>query len=347
LLQARLFSYLDTQITRLGGPNFAQIPVNRTHAPVNDMLRDGFHQDAVHQGVAPYRPNSLDAGCPFVAGEDTAFIDVPQALPAARKERAAPASFADHHSQPRLFWQSLSPVEQDHLVAGYTFELGKCYEEVVKQRQLESLARIDTQLCEQVAAGLGLPVPELAPEDTALPVQTSPALSQVGRTWPVDGRIIGIVVDGGSDLAAAHAVQAELQDQGVVGLLVGPHGGRLDDGTTEVVLQRSYLTARSVELDALLLVCAGEPAAGAHAGHDAKAGAAAPPDLDPRIGLLVDECFRHCKPIGAWGPGQAALQGALSEPGAAGIVLGGEPGQVVQGVLAALSGHRVWDRFAR
>src|SRR5699024_4200896 len=136
-----------------------------------------------------------------------------QALPAARKERAAPASFADHHSQPRLLWQSLSPVEQDHLVAGYTFELGKCYEKVGKQRQVESLARIDAHLCEQVPAGLGLPVPELVPGDTALPVEFSPALSQVGRTWPVDGRIIGIVVDGGSDLSAAHAVQAELQDQ--------------------------------------------------------------------------------------------------------------------------------------
>ncbi|MGB8385429.1 MAG: catalase, partial [Dermatophilaceae bacterium] len=141
LLQTRLFSYVDTQLTRLGGPNFAQIPINRPHAPVNDMLRDGFHQHAVHTGVAPYRPNSLDGGNPFVAGaDDRAFVDVPVSLPATTKVRDAPASFADHFSQARLFWLSMSPVEQQHIVSAYTFELGKCYERVIKQRQLRALA---------------------------------------------------------------------------------------------------------------------------------------------------------------------------------------------------------------
>ncbi len=99
LLQARLFSYLDTQLTRLGGPNFDQLPINRPHAPVNDMLRDGMHQTAVHGGVAPYRPNSLDGGCPFVAGDaEGAFLDVPQAVVAgaqgarARRRRSTTTS---------------------------------------------------------------------------------------------------------------------------------------------------------------------------------------------------------------------------------------------------------------
>ncbi|MGW0212655.1 catalase [Streptomyces sp. NPDC003233] len=88
--------YLDTQITRLGGPDFAQIPINRPHAPVNDMLRDGMHQTAVHQGVAPYRPDSLDGGCPFVAGADAgAFVEAPVRVPEATKVREAPASFDD------------------------------------------------------------------------------------------------------------------------------------------------------------------------------------------------------------------------------------------------------------
>ena len=93
LLQARLFSYLDTQLTRLGGPNFAQIPINRPHAPVNDMLRDGFHQHAVHAGVAPYRPNSLDGGCPFHAGAGRPAVrrrtghGAPQATQGARERR--------------------------------------------------------------------------------------------------------------------------------------------------------------------------------------------------------------------------------------------------------------------
>ena len=153
LLQARLFSYVDTQLTRLGGPNFNQIPINRPHAPVNDMLRDGFHQDAVHGGVAPYKPNSLDAGCPFFASRtnDNAFIDVPARIAEAVKTREAPASYDDHFSQVRQFWLSMTPVEKEHIVLAYTFELGKCFEQAIKERQLLALANIDPDLCAQVA----------------------------------------------------------------------------------------------------------------------------------------------------------------------------------------------------
>ncbi len=160
LLAGRLFSYLDTQITRLGGPNFPQLPINRPHAPVNDMLRDGMHQTAVHRGVAPYRPNSLDGGCPFLAGADTgAFVETPVRVPEAAKVREAPESFADHFSQPRRFWLSMSPIEREHIIAAYTFELGKCYEQAVKERALQVLANIDPNLCAEVATGLGLPAP--------------------------------------------------------------------------------------------------------------------------------------------------------------------------------------------
>ena len=90
LLQARLFSYLDTQLTRLGGPNFDQIPINRPHCPVNDMLRDGFHQNAVHEGVAPYQPNSLDGGCPFAPElRAPAFVEVPQPVTGAKVRAGA------------------------------------------------------------------------------------------------------------------------------------------------------------------------------------------------------------------------------------------------------------------
>ena len=161
LLQARLFSYVDTQLTRLGGPNFHQIPINRPHAPVNDMLRDGFHQDAVHGGVAPYRPNSLDGGCPFLAGaKDGAFVEVAARVAEATKTRDKPASFDDHYSQARQFWLSMTPPEKEHIVLAYTFELAKCFEQAIKERQLLALANIDPDLCSQVAAGLGLPAPE-------------------------------------------------------------------------------------------------------------------------------------------------------------------------------------------
>ncbi|MFD7660642.1 catalase, partial [Actinosynnema sp. NPDC059797] len=161
LLQARLFSYIDTQLSRLGGPNFNQIPINRPHAPVNDMLRDGFHQHAVHSGVAPYKPNSLDGGCPFFAGMDAgAFAEVAAPVAASVKQRRSPASFSDHFSQPRMFYRSLSPVEREHVVRAFTFELGKCYEQAVKERQLRVLANVDADLCARVAEGLGLPAPE-------------------------------------------------------------------------------------------------------------------------------------------------------------------------------------------
>jgi catalase len=162
LLQGRLFSYLDTQISRLGGPNFGQLPINHPHAPVNDLNRDGMHQGAVHHGVAPYKPNSLDAGCPFVAGAETAaFIEAPSTVPRSRKTREAPESFNDHFSQARLFWTSLTELERAHVVQAYTFELGKCYETSIRQRALHVLTRIDPELCERVADALGLPVPDV------------------------------------------------------------------------------------------------------------------------------------------------------------------------------------------
>ncbi|MEU1730848.1 catalase [Streptosporangium sp. NPDC020145] len=346
LLAGRLFSYLDTQITRLGGPNFGQIPINRTHAPVNDMLRDGFHQDAVHAGVAPYKPNSLDGGCPFFAGaHEGGYVETPVQVAAARKVREAPASFADHFSQPRLFWLSLSPVEREHVIAAYTFELGKVYEQAIKERNLRVLAEIDPYLCEQVAQGLGLPVPK--PVNSLPAVDPSPALSQVGRTWPTTGRIIGIVADGHGDLATVEAVRQAVLDGGMVPLVIAPAGGVLGaDGDGPVTVQRTFVTARSVEFDALLL--AGTPARGkdADGARDAKAGngtAGAP--TDPRVLLMLGEAFRHAKPIGGWADAVQALTAAGIDPAAPGVVVGDGGEAVLAEVVRLLGGHRVWERF--
>ncbi|MER6688671.1 catalase, partial [Streptomyces minutiscleroticus] len=241
LLAARLFSYVDTQLSRLGGPNFNQIPINRTHAPVNDMLRDGFHQHAVHTGTAPYKPNSLDGGCPFFAGADTAaFVETPVEVPAARKVREAPASYDDHFSQPRLFWQSMTPIEREHIVHAYTFELGKCYEQAIKERALQTLANIDPVLCERVAEGLGLPAP--APSVPLADVTPSPALSQVGGVWPPDGRMIGIVADDTTDLDDVRTVRRTILDAGMVPLVIAPSGGKLDAGGDPVTVQRTFAT---------------------------------------------------------------------------------------------------------
>ncbi|MFG3498865.1 catalase [Streptomyces sp. NPDC047928] len=338
LLAGRLFSYLDTQISRLGGPNFSQIPVNRPHASVNDMLRDGLHQTAVHRGVAPYRPNSLDGGCPFLAGADTAaYIEAPVAVPAAHKVREAPESFADHFSQPRRFWLSMSDVEREHIAAAYTFELGKCYEQAVKERALGVLANIDPELCGRVAAGLGLPAPH--PTVPLTGVEPSPALSQTGATWPVQGRILGIVTGRDGDLDGVRAVRQGALDAGLVPLVVAPAGGTLGTDEEPVTVQRTFATARSTEFDALLL--AGNPGYGA----DAREAGAGKTGDDPRVLLMVSEAYRHAKAIGCWAGADTVLDAAGVPAGAPGVIRAGTGEEALTDVLGLLGRHRVWDRF--
>jgi catalase len=324
LLAGRLFSYIDTQITRLGGPNFGQLPINRPHAPVNDMLRDGMHQTAVHSGVAPYKPNSLDGGCPFFAGADLdGYVEVAQTVAQSTKLRAAPASFDDHTSQPRMFFASLTPVEQHHLIDAYTFELAKCYEQPIKERQLLCLAQIDSSLAAAVAAGLGLPAPA-SPSD--LPeVQPSPALSQVGKEWPVTGRNIGVLVGPGSDLAQVRATIAAIDGQGMLPLVIADTGGKLGQGTAnEVTVQRTLLSTRSVEFDAIVVADGRQPS--------------------PKSVLLVNEAYRHAKALAAWGTGAEVLGAAGCPPEAPGVVLAAGPGGAVEGLVPLLSKHRVWER---
>ncbi|SCL15441.1 catalase [Micromonospora inyonensis] len=339
LLQGRLFSYIDTQLTRLGGPNFPQIPINRPHAPVNDMLRDGFHQQAVHAGVAPYRPNSLDGGNPFPAGvEQGVFVDVPVTVAEAPKVRANPISFDDHFSQARLFWLSMSPVEKEHIIRAYTFELGKCYHQAIRERQLQSLANIDPVLCVEVATGLGLPAPQ--PGVPLADVAPSPVLSQVGREWPADGRTVGIVVDAASDLDGVAEVRRAALGAGMVPLLIAPHGGTVGD----LPVQRTFATGRSVEFDVLLLAGAPTPAPDAIPARDDKAGAADSVTVDPRVLLLVEETWRHAKAIGAWGDGITVLRQARVS-GTPGVVTGDSGPEVFAAVGQLAAAHRVWDRF--
>ncbi|MEU2543922.1 catalase [Streptomyces roseolus] len=343
LLAGRNFSYLDTQLTRLGGPNFPQIPINRTHAPVNDMLRDGFHQAAVHRGAAPYKPNSLDGGCPFFAGADSgAFVEVPVEVPSGRKVREAPASFDDHFSQPRLFWLSMTPPEREHIIAAYTFELGKCYEQAVKERNLAVLANIDGELCAQVAAGLGLPAP--APTEPLADVSPSPALSQIGRTWPVDGRVIGIVTDPSGDVSGVREVRQAVLDAGMVPLVVAPAGGVLHTDGDPITVQRTFATARSVEFDALVFT--GVPGAGADAygARDAKAADPRPAPGDPRVLALLTEGYRHGKALVGRGDAEALFEAVGISAGEPGVVLA-DPSPGLPQLRELLSAHRVWERF--
>ncbi|GAA5206873.1 catalase [Streptomyces thinghirensis] len=345
LLAGRLFSYLDTQITRLGGPNFPQLPINRPQAPVNDMLRDGMHQTAVHRGVAPYRPNSLDGGCPFTAGADmSAFVEAPVRVPEATKVRQAPESFADHFSQPRRFWLSMSPVEREHIIGAYTFELGKCYEQAIRERTLQVLANIDPELCAGVAEGLGLPAPK--PTVPLADVEPSPALSQVGRTWPLDGRVVGIVT-GGADLEGVTAVREAVLNAGMVPLVVAPTGGTIGSGDAALTVQRSYVTARSVEFDAVLVAGTPDMGGDAYTPRDYKATPppARPGTIDPRVSLLVSEAYRHGKAIGVWAGGEAALDASGVPADAAGVVVAASGTAALEQLTELMGAHRVWERF--
>ncbi|MEU8613912.1 catalase [Actinoplanes sp. NPDC048791] len=326
LMQARLFSYLDTQLTRLGGPNFPQLPINRPHAPVNDNLRDGMHQTAVHRGIAPYLPNSLaGAEGPAPASEpEGGFVHVPR-LVEGEKVRANPVSFDDHFSQPAMFYASLSEVERIHLAEAFTFELGKCYEQAIRERMLGVLAKVDAGLCAQVAAGLGLPAPAGTP---VAEVRVSAALSQVtGVPGPIAGRVVGVVAGPKADLAGIGKLRDALTAQGAFVRVIASHGGELVKGLRKEIIERTLLTTRSIEYDAILI-----------------AGGAG--DLaDVKLTVLLQEAFRHAKALGAWGDGVQALRTAGIDVEAPGILLSdGMTAAYRKQLVAALGLHRVWER---
>jgi len=326
LMQARLFSYVDTQLTRLGGPNFEQIPINRPHAPINDMLRDGLHQSEIHSGVAPYHPNSLDGGCPFVpdgSPDARAFIDHPVAITGAEKTREQAASFDDHFSQVRQFWLSMTPVEKEHIIAAYSFELSKCTLPQVRERQVQHLANIDPELAGRVATALGFNAPQ--PTIELVDLEPSPALSMVGKTWPLDGRAIGIVIGPETSVATIAEVRNTLMGRSVTPLLIAPDGAPLADGTP---VDRTLQTARSVEFDAVLVADGASSLAG-----------------DPMLSLLIGESYRHAKAIGAWGDGVEVLATTAAAPSSTGVTAAEQADAVVEDLLTLMASHRVWERL--
>lgn len=229
------------------------------------------------------------------------------------------------------------------MIQAYTFELGKCREEAIRERQLQHLANVDAGLCAAVADGLGMPAPAASVDvDDADP---SPALSQIGGTWPVAGRVVGIVADASSDLDAVRAARTALDAAGIVPLVIAPSGGFLGaEADGGVPVQRTYLTARSTEFDAVLIAGSADPAPDADQGLDAKAGEPGAL-LDPRVILLLSESFRHAKAIGGWGAGAAVVDAAGIPQDAPGLAFGDGPADVVPQLQELLAAHRTWERF--
>ncbi|HEY9106371.1 MAG TPA: catalase [Roseateles sp.] len=242
LLAGRIHSYVDTQISRLGGPNFHEIPINSPIAPVHNNQRDGMHRQAIHRGRVAYEPNSLGGGCPFQAGATQGFTSVAERLRSRDEQgkvRAKPELFAEHFNQAMLFYDSQTPVEQAHIAAAFRFELSKVTVPAVRQRVVSMLRHVSEDLAAQVAMGLNMsPLPESMPRalDRPIPpeVTRSPALSLTAR--PGDGSVRGrkvavLVADGCIGAGVAH-VHARLADAGAVPRFVASRIGpvQTEDG---------------------------------------------------------------------------------------------------------------------
>ncbi len=327
LLAARNFSYFDTQLTRLGGPNFDQLPINRPRSPVNTNQRDGFGQQAIHEGTTAYSPTAIadggEAGCPFHLGA-RGFTHVPREVQGAI-ERARAESFADHYSQATLFWNSMSDVEREHIVGAFTFELGKCIRLEVREQVLANLANVDADLAGQIAANLGIASPIGTSADA---VGESPALSQIpSEGGPIDGRQVGVYVDDGVQVQAVQALRAALEGRGATLYVIADHGGTVSGDRREIGVDRSAATTRSVEYDAVVV-----------------AGGTA---MTPLLAVNIAEAYRHHKTVGAWADGVDSLAFSGVDLDAPGVVVA-DAGDArwAEAFCDAMAWHRHWDRVS-
>jgi catalase len=358
LLQGRLFSYTDTQLIRLGGPNFHEIPINRAVAPTHNHQRDGFMRQTINPGRVSYEPNSLGDNLPAQVSERAGgYVSYPEPLDG-QKVRERGASFFDHYSQARMFFQSQSEPEKQHIIKALRFELGKVQTEAIRERMVAHLAQIDRTLATVVAKGLGLKVPaKLAPPpNRSVPADgnpddfqhrpladrdvVSPALSMTRFVpGPITTRKVAILVAAGFDAAGVAAVVKALAAEGATAHLVGPNVGPLvaDDGKA-FAPKFSILTASSVLFDAVY-VAGGKEAASWVQEADAIE--------------FVQDAFKHCKTVAATGDGVKLLEAAkvpvggsdASDPADEATIVAAKVSRTVtQRLVAAMAGHRLWTR---
>lgn len=312
LLAGRIHSYVDTQITRLGGANFHEIPINAPLAPVHNNQRDGLHRQAIPRGRVAYEPNSLGGGCPFQAGT-AGFVSFPQQLDG-DKLRGKPEKFADHYSQATLFYESQTEVEKAHIIAAFRFELSKVSVPAIRQRMLASLVNVSADMAAKIATGLGIKVPAAMP--TALAKAVSPevtlssALSLMAH--PGDGGIrtrkVAILIADGIVGASTLVIQAALTAAGAVTCMIGPRLGPVNCADGQSLEATGTLeNAASVLFDALVLPDGGD-------GVTRLAG------YGQTVEFVTNQ-YRHGKTILALGAGKALLDQA----GIAPTLASGEP----------------------
>ena len=355
LLQGRLFSYTDTQLSRLGGPNFHEIPINRPIAQVHNNQRDGHMRQTINAGQSSYHPNTTGNGCPFQAkATEGGFVSYNERIDA-RKVRARSQSFFDHFSQATLFYNSQSAFEKNHIVNALRFELGKLETEAIRVRIVGMLTQIDTGLAAKVAKGLGMEVPKSPeqPMNQSIPADGDPkkfqptavvsslkqskALSMANTVKDnIKTRQIAILAADGVDEGSLHAMKQALEAAGAKAQIIAPHLGHIASANgKQVKADQSFLTAASVLFDAVY-VPDGQQSANAL-------------QAEPDAILFINEAYKHCKAIAADGAGAKLLNATnagMKSPGnkegakTNGVLVDGSP----KSFIAAIAQHRFWER---
>jgi catalase len=330
LLAGRIHSYFDTQLSRLGGPNFHEIPINSPIAQAHSNQRDGMQRQAIHRGRVAYEPNSLGGGCPFQAGR-LGFTSFPEPI-ADDKVRGKPEKFADHFSQATLFWDSQTTYERAHIVRAFRFELTKGQVPAIRERTVAMLRNVSDDLAQAVATGLGIPLPKAMPRLVAAAegeVSQSPALSLTFRPGNGDirGRKVAILVDSRVKQRSVTRIREALTGSGAVVKLIAARLGTIGAVGGPLEADATFETMPSVLFDAVAVPD----------GKDQTAYHAEP--LEPALDFLKDQ-YRHCKPILIEGSREEWLtqSGFSADPGDWAIA------RELTAFISALAKHRNWDR---
>lgn len=336
LLQGRLFSYTDTQLLRLGGPNFNELPINRPLCPFHNNQRDAPHRQTIHKGRAAYEPNSIDGGWPKETPEAPSgggFASYPEPMSGVKLRKRAD-SFADHFSQARLFWNSMAPHEKEHMIAAYSFELGKVERREIREREVNQiLANIDLELASRVAENLGLPTPTGAAAKPAKgAAKASPALSQANLlSGNIRSRKVAILLADGADADDIRHIIGVLDGEGASAKLLGPTSAavKTSDGKT-LQPDATFDGLPSIALDAVFVP-----------GGVAKA-------LEGNGVALhyLLEAYKHLKAIALCGDaGELPKRLHLEED--EGLLVAAKASDLCAKFVAAMAKHRVWAREAK
>jgi catalase len=322
LLQGRLFSYIDTQLRRVG-PNFHELPINRSLRPADNNQRDGFGRMTINNGKVAYFPNSLGGGCPMhQPGAAAAFRSVALKEAPGPKVRERSPSFADHFSQATQFWNSMSDWEKDHIAAAFSFELNQVVDEGVRNRTMnEILVNIHPDLAEMVSGATGIAVAPAGTPDAPTPSAptpsgpllkdaaklSSPALSMDKAPPPPSliGRKVAVLLGDGVDAKEVQAALAVFAKAGLVAETIGPHGGTVTTSGKSMKVNRAAPNAPSVVYDAVFV----------------PAGVGAALAAQPLAQRFVHEAYRHGKPIAVAPDAEQLLEAAGVPAAAEGIVI--------------------------